>query len=254
MSINNIAIWFLIYSFIGWFYESFICSPIFEKKFINRGFLIGPYCPIYGIGAISILAVLGNTNNLFLLFIFSVCICTIVELFAGTLMERLFKATWWDYSDFPLNYRGRICFYASTLFGVFSVILVKYLHPLLTVYGGNLSTSYESYISILLIAIFSVDLILTLGTWTNLNNHLKLIHSTINNHYQSNFVYANKFASFIFPSDSFEFADELKFQLNNLNILIKKNELRIIKAFPKLRITQYNYLLRKIRRVTLKKL
>ena len=113
MRISHYIVLFVIYSFLGWFYESFICSKIFQKKFINRGFLLGPYCPIYGTGAVlcNIVFSTPQDSNVFVIFISCAVGACIIEYITSYIMEKLFNTRWWDYSKLPFNLNGRICLY-----------------------------------------------------------------------------------------------------------------------------------------------
>ena len=118
----------MIYSIIGWVYESTICS-IGHRKLINRGFLNGPYCPIYGTGAVLVLLVLGRIQNPVLLFFAGALVTCSLEYLTSWLMEKLFHARWWDYSKRKFNIGGRVCLIGAVVFGAFSVVLVLVLHP-----------------------------------------------------------------------------------------------------------------------------
>ena len=129
LSFYQIFLLFIIYSFIGWFCEVLYCS-ISQKKFVNRGFLYGPICPIYGCGGIMIFAFLMPlSDNIFLLFFASMIVTSAIEYFASWVMEKLFDAKWWDYSNYRFNIHGRICLLNSTLFGVMGVVAVRFVHP-----------------------------------------------------------------------------------------------------------------------------
>lgn len=105
----NILTYFVIYSFLGWVMESIVRS-VSEKKLINTGFLVGPMCPIYGIGAMIMLLFLDRfENNILLLFIVSIVVLTIWEYLVGVLLETIFKTKYWDYSDQKFNFQGRVC-------------------------------------------------------------------------------------------------------------------------------------------------
>ena len=107
-NIKDIFLWFLLYSCIGWIYETILCS-VKERRFINRGFLNGPYCPIYGVGAVVNLLALGRfTNPAMLFFAGAIMDCTL-EYITSWGMEKLFHARWWDYSKKFLNINGRVC-------------------------------------------------------------------------------------------------------------------------------------------------
>lgn len=131
--IKNIEIWnylayFFIYSFSGWIIE--VAYHAFTKgKFINRGFLAGMVCPIYGFGAITIVFLLEPIkDNLFILFIGAVLICTILEYLVGFFLDRIFHKRWWDYSDVPFNLGGYVCIQFSVYWGIAGVILVRDIH------------------------------------------------------------------------------------------------------------------------------
>lgn len=103
-----------------------------EKKIINRGFLIGPYCPIYGVGCLLLTTLLNNyKNNIISLFILSIIICSILEYLTSYIMEKLFKARWWDYNKYKLNINGRICAETMIPFGILGVMVVHYINPFL---------------------------------------------------------------------------------------------------------------------------
>ena len=122
-TIETWFLWLMIYSVIGWIYESTICS-IGQRKLINRGFLNGPYCPIYGTGAVLVLLVLGRIQNPVLLFFAGAVLTCSLEYLTSWLMEKLFHARWWDYSKRKFNIGGRVCLIGAVVFGAFSVVLI----------------------------------------------------------------------------------------------------------------------------------
>ena len=122
---------FFIYSIIGWITESTYVS-IKEKKIVNRGFLIGPYCPIYGCGALVIITYLEQyKDNIITVFFLAVIVCSILEYLTSYIMEKIFKARWWDYSNEKFNLNGRICGKNALLFGLGGVIVIYLVHPAL---------------------------------------------------------------------------------------------------------------------------
>ena len=140
ISYYHIFQYFLIYSFLGWCTEV-AYAAVCEGRVVNRGFLNGPVCPIYGFG---ILAVFGTINtglsrfgtgssytNLLLIFLCGMALTTMIELFGGWALDRLFHASWWDYSDKPFNFHGYICLQFSLLWGIGIVLVVEVLHPLI---------------------------------------------------------------------------------------------------------------------------
>ena len=121
---------FLIYSFIGWILEV-VYIFITERKFVNRGFLIGPLVPIWGTGAVLITLILKPDDSLFNLIVSSAFIGTFLEYVINYLMEKMFKVRWWDYSHLPFNINGRVCLMSSCFFGVGGLLIVKYINPIL---------------------------------------------------------------------------------------------------------------------------
>ena len=121
---------FLFYSFLGWTIEVFL-KFIKYNRFVNRGFLIGPYLPIYGFGATFITFLLQKySDDIIALFVFSMIICTILEYFTSFLMEKIFCARWWDYSNEKFNINGRVCLRNMIAFGILGILMMKYINPI----------------------------------------------------------------------------------------------------------------------------
>jgi uncharacterized membrane protein len=121
--------WFLIYSFLGWVYETMYCS-LEAGHYVNRGFLFGPFIPIYGLCIVSAILLLSDRClNKISLFIGSAFIASFFEYLTSLWMEVVFGRRWWDYSGKFLNINGRICLGAAVVFGIFGVVIIKYLHP-----------------------------------------------------------------------------------------------------------------------------
>lgn len=165
----NLATWFLlfiVYSFMGWLFEE--CYAIFvTHKPTNRGFLVGPICPIYGIGAILILLVLGNVENVVAIFCVSMVGAASLEYFTSWVMERLFHARWWDYDNMPFNLNGRICLTASIAFGILGVLLVRFINPFFLGILGHLGDSIIVAIAAILVGILICDIMLSLWMIVN---------------------------------------------------------------------------------------
>ena len=122
---------FFMLSVLGWLMEV-ACKYIEFHRFINRGFLIGPYCPIYGVGSVLIILLLERFSDTPLeLFLMSMIVCGTLEYITSYLMEKIFHARWWDYSQKPFNLNGRVC--ANTLipFGLLGLLLVYVIKPFL---------------------------------------------------------------------------------------------------------------------------
>lgn len=146
VDLYHIINWLIIYSFLGWLWETSFVS-LKQGRFVNRGFIVGPFCTIYGCGAVMVyLILLPIQNNLLYLYIGGIIVPTILEYFTAVLMESIFHTSWWDYSDKKFNFQGRICLSASLGWGIFTVALFRVLHPvvcdfvaLYTVFQGEVA-------------------------------------------------------------------------------------------------------------------
>lgn len=208
MNIKLYFILYIIYSFIGWVIEVIATSKD-NKGFVNRGFLIGPYCPIYGICALLMILILPNQENIFLLFLMSLLICSISEYLTSYVMEKLFKARWWDYSSRRFNLNGRICLKISLGFGLLGVILVRYVNPFITSYLIKIPNNIVDIIFYILIIIFAIDNIISFKVV------LKIKETT----------------KFIKMDNTREITEKVKAILGN-SFLVK----RLLKAFPDFRV------------------
>ena len=154
-----IILTFFIYSFAGWCMET-IRIWIKTGKKVNRGFLIGPYCPIYGVGIISISLLLERfKTNIVLLFLLSMFLCGFLEYFVSFFMEKFFNARWWDYSNVRFNINGRICLKNLIFFGIAGTIIVYYVNPFLNRLLQTLDTKYSFILFVILTIGFAVDFI-----------------------------------------------------------------------------------------------
>lgn len=129
VDLYHILNWFFIYSFLGWLWETCYVS-IKNGRFVNRGFINGPLCTIYGCGALSVYLILKPVSgNLFYLYAGGVVVATVLEYVTAVLMESIFHTSWWDYSENRFNFQGRICLGASLGWGFLTVLLFRVLHP-----------------------------------------------------------------------------------------------------------------------------
>lgn len=159
--IDRYIIFFMIFSCGGWIMETILVS-IQNKKLVNRGFLIGPYCPIYGWGALSIIITLKDFNfNLILLFFMAMLLCGILEYFTSWIMEKVFKARWWDYSNRKFNIKGRVCLRNLIGFGVLGVILIYWVYPFCNNFLDRVPVNTIHIISLIFFIIYTLDTIIS---------------------------------------------------------------------------------------------
>ena len=147
---------FIAYSMIGWMIEVVATYPD-TKCFVNRGFLIGPYCPIYGNCALAMVLLLHNVKSPVLLFVLSIIICSAGEYITSYLMEKLFHARWWDYTKNKFNINGRICLVNSLAFGVLGFLLVKFVNPFALSLFDKLSPLTINILFYTILTLFLID-------------------------------------------------------------------------------------------------
>lgn len=223
---------------IGWLAET--CFVYLNtNKWVDRGFLIGPYCPIYGVGAVAMILYLTQyKENILTVFILGVVICSILEYLTSYFMELFFKTRWWDYSNHKFNLNGRICGKNCLLFGVGGLAVIYLIHPLVNNFLSKFSNRLFFIISIVALVIFILDLVISLNvvnkfkkTLTNLDlkkdstqEFSKIVKETIKNNHkvlQSRLIKA-------FPNINFnkliDIKDEIKDELIELKEKILKDD------------------------------
>lgn len=164
---------FLIYSIIGWTIEV-VNVFIHDKKFVNRGFMLGPYCPIYGYSAIIMILYLNQyKDNVLTVFLLAVFVCSIMEYIVSYVMEKLFNARWWDYSERKFNINGRVCLTNAFLFGLLGVLLVYFVNPFLSELLNKINGNVLIIIAIILLVIFVSDFIVSMDVTYKLKNTVK---------------------------------------------------------------------------------
>ena len=172
---TELVLLFFIYAFLGWCAE--VAFAAFKNgRFVNRGFLNGPICPIYGFGLIGVVLLLAPLKgNLWLLFIGACVITTLIELVTGFLLEKLFHAKWWDYSGMPLNIGGYVCLLFSLIWGVACMAIVLWVHP--PIYGlvHRLPKLLTNILDGIFLAMLAVDLAATVATIRKLSRRLARI-------------------------------------------------------------------------------
>lgn len=168
----QMVIIFALISFGGWVYETIYCYVV-EGEFTKRGFLFGPTCPIYGIGALAVWLVLGQISNPLIVFIIGGFLATVIEYSTGLFLERRFKKKWWDYSMFKFNLHGRICPQASAVFGAFSVTSVFVLVPAMLNILMLFSKHTISVLAFIVVTLYFLDTVASL-LWNGPTTHHKV--------------------------------------------------------------------------------
>lgn len=259
MSIYYSILYFFVYGFLGWCTEV-IFAAFKQHRFVNRGFLNGPICPIYGVGVTLVIACLeAFQSNLLLLYISSVILVTLLEGVTGWAMDKLFHNKWWDYSKLPFNIGGYVCLLFSLILGVACVFIVYFVHPLIhQVLSLIPHTAGIALIAILGIALLS-DMIVTTSAIVKFNQYLELLkHITDELHAISNQIGAELYQNVMHVLDmqessrqklddvKLEVSEEIRMQIvelktraQNLGEKVPKPARRLLKAFPKLESRNY---------------
>ena len=235
----EILIYFIIYSFLGWVMESTV-RTISEKKIINTGFLKGPFCPIYGIGAIIMLLFLERFQSKpVLLFFIAISVLTIWEYIVGVMLEKIFHTKYWDYSENKFNFQGRICLTNSIYWGVLGVVFVKYIHPFVEGIIYNIDTKLLYYVISIITVVLVVDLITTVIRVKNIKVTLQKIEE-LNKEIKEKLEEIKKLTKeaelnsekIINTENIRKLVEKLNRKKRNTILHVYKNVYRLKKAFP----------------------
>lgn len=172
-SIYELLWLFFIYGFLGWCVEVAYCG-VSNGKFVNRGFLNGPICPIYGVGAVTVILCLTPIqDNTFVLFIGSAILTSILELITGFALDKIFHARWWDYSDKPFNIGGYICLKFSIYWGLVCIALMRGVHPTVLKFVHIIPDILGIITLIFFAVVFITDIVITVITINKLVKRMK---------------------------------------------------------------------------------
>ena len=205
MGIYDQIMYFFIYSFTGWILES-IYATYLDGKFVNRGFLKAPFCPLYGFAALIIIQIfavidmlkLERVNTLILGIIVSIVVATLLEYLTGTILEKAFNIRWWDYSDELLNLDGQICFKYSLLWGVLAFIIITGVQPLIALNVQIIPENYREILSVLLIFMLLVDTVISTNQLIDLRKVLDTYEFLSLEYYRDKVIEYKRFF-FTFP-------------------------------------------------------
>lgn len=223
----------MFYSFFGYILEIISCTLHDKKIVLNRGFFLGPYLPIYGVSCLLMGSfIVRYKSDLVTVFVMSAFVCTTVEYITGYVLEKIFKARWWDYSDRRFNIEGRVCLFNAFLFGIGGVFFTYIVNPVVVSIVGKLPILALRIVAIILMLIFLSDVIITIRT-----------------------LYQVKVSSLKFKSR------DVTAELTKLirEELTKKRDIKtnffvrhMLNAFPWINISDYNNPLSKLKRYSLK--
>lgn len=243
-SVDQLIWIFVIYAFLGWCAEV-IFSTIQTRKFINRGFLNGPYCPVYGFGIIIVLFLLTPIkDNLFLFFLASILLTTLLEFFTGYILERNFNRKWWDYKNEKFNIRGYVCVRSSIVWGLASVFVFYVFQPTVDNFIKFLPKNIELTLAVFLAIALIVDTVVTLISLSKVKKkvrimeetgeRIKLLSDAIGKNLSDNTINAIKISD--------KHSQELDYLKKKYQDVLNMRAIgyeRIARAFPKLGLTKF---------------
>lgn len=225
--------YFFIYSFLGWCLE--VCYAALNTGiFINRGFLNGPYCPIYGFGVvIIILFVFPLRKNILVLFIASVIFTSLLELATGFALKKIFHYRWWDYSNVPFNIGGYICLKFSLMWGIACIIVVDVIHPVVDDFVKWIPHFIGKILLGIMIIMMTIDLIASVETVLKLNSRLEKIDKiAVDIHNFSNNIGSKLTTDFLATDEKIK---KLNQEKENLIKKVDWDQKRLLKAFPSMK-------------------
>lgn len=248
MNFEYYLTYFFIYAFIGWILEvSF--KAMRRGVFVNSGFLNGPYCPVYGFGAVAVLYFLSlvESTNKIVLLLASMFIASLIELITGFVLEKLFHMKWWDYSDKVLNIGGYICLEFSLIWAALCFILYEAIHPLIVQLVSQFSIRFLLGFDLIFALVLFVDLLATVNMILGINKKFREIEKSSARIRQVSDKIGERVAerSIELKERKEEFenselgedfdrrSERLRLELKR--VFDKKSERRIIRAYPNLR-------------------
>lgn len=232
IEIIKIMAYFIIYSFFGWVMES-ILKTYLQKKPVNSGFLYGPFCPIYGFGAIIMFLFLKDfRDHILLLFIISFFILSIWEYVVGWLLEKVFHTTYWDYTENRFNIKGRVCLMNSLFWGFLGVVFTRYIHPFFMEKIDLIPQNILIYVTTIIAFSMLVDGIISAIKVSNLKEkleNLKELSSIIKEKIEE---LNTKQITKVNKENLQSMIEELKYKQTKLKRKLLKQTNRLKKAFP----------------------
>ncbi len=219
---------FCIFSCMGWIFETGYCT-IITKKWANRGFLFGPVCPIYGCGAVAVIVLFQKLENYdtggmqwWQVYLVSVIGSAVLEFVTSLVLEKIFHASWWDYSHLPFNIQGRVCLQNSLLFGVAGLVIVYIILPTVSTWTRPISAIAVEGIALVMMAVLAADCTLTVCALTNLDEAIKANEEILNLHME-------------------QFVSSLEERRLDINARIAEEKLRFSRQRAEKMVERFNY-------------
>ncbi|MEQ8199925.1 MAG: putative ABC transporter permease [Syntrophomonadaceae bacterium] len=235
----NLAGYFVLYSFLGWIMETAYAAWD-EGHFVNRGFLNGPFCPVYGFGMVSlVVAMQPFLDNLPLLFLGVVVLTSVLEYITGWFLELIFHHKWWDYSNRRFNVQGRICLRFSLYWGFGGILLLKVVHPRIEELVNRIPADIGTGLLAAAALYLTADLIHTLVSLASLKSRLAEMH-----HFAQEARETLELLKYSSQEVMEERLEELRARYHHLWDRLSLGGDRLMKAFPNLRKLRLDYRLK----------
>ena len=231
---DKIIFYFIIYSFLGWCLESIYKTIIFKKP-TNSGFLYGPFCPMYGIGAIIMIIAGRSFNNIIIVFIMAFLIFTIWEYIVAVFLEKAFKTKYWDYSDMKFNIHGRVCLKNSVYWGILGVLLIFVIQPIFENLTNIMPSNILKYINVILCIAISIDTIITLFRIMFIDKKIRQVFEigeTIKEKIYE--IKNNELSEKKYKENIQKMISDLRTKQDILKIKLYKRIIRLKKSFPEM--------------------
>ena len=228
---DKIIFYFIIYSFLGWCLETIYKTIIFRKP-TNSGFLYGPFCPMYGIGAIIMIMAGKVSNNILIIFLMGIVIFTVWEYVVAVLLEKLFKTKYWDYSNIKFNFQGRVCLKNSIYWGILAVLLIFVIQPVIERFTEKIPNEMILYLNIIFILAITVDMGFTIFRIMFIDKKIRKIFEIGDSIKEK--LTEIKSAEGVYKENLQKAISDLKTRQDILKFKIYKRVIRLKKAFPEM--------------------
>lgn len=253
MMIYDILLNFFTYGFLGWCTEVAFAA-VWQRKFVNRGFLNGPLCPIYGIGVTAVVVLLEPyTDHLLVLYAASALLVTVLEYITGALLEKVFHHRWWDYSKMPMNIKGYVCIPFSLIWGAACVVIVKMIHPVISKVLSLLPKGLGIFLLAVMCILLIVDISVTAAGILKWNRHLDKMEEiavelrSLSDQIGEN-IYQNTINGLKKQEETRKRIEELKQKYEEMLEGQNRTGRRLIKAFPKMEPGKHGDLLAELKK------
>lgn len=177
--LSALVLSFMVYGFAGWLWESTVCAMLNHGSFANSGFLLGPCCPIYGVGALICWFPLRGIESVPVQFLAAGALCCCVEYLVGVILEVTTHARFWDYSDMPLNFQGRICLYGFLMFGAGCVLICRVAEPALLGLLASMPAWLVRMLAVAALVVIAIDAAASMASFRRLSASLEELRSEL---------------------------------------------------------------------------